>query len=108
LHIDDCIDAILIAITKSNEKINIFNLGTEETIEVNDSVKWVTEALDLSPTIIRGKENRGWIGDNSFIFLDTKKIKSLGWNAKYTIKEGILDTLQYLKDNSWLLEKRSE
>ena len=32
--------------------------------------------------------DRGWIGDNPFIFLDTAKIRALGWQPKLTIREG--------------------
>ena len=30
---------------KAQDKVNIFNLGTDEYCEVNDSVGWITEAL---------------------------------------------------------------
>ena len=50
--------------------------------------------------------DRGWIGDNPFIFLDTTKIRKTGWSAKLTIREGVLRTLSWLRENSWVLEKR--
>ena len=51
--------------------------------------------------------DRGWIGDNPFIFLDTKKIQSTGWKPKLTIEQGILRTLSWLQQNQWVYEKRS-
>ena len=39
-------------------------------------------------------------------FLDTKKIRNLGWKPKYTIKEGIIKTIQYLESNQWLLNEK--
>ena len=106
LYIQDCIDAILVAIEKSNEKINIFNLGTDGYCEVNDSIKWIIDYLKLNPTINYTGGDKGWIGDNPFIFLDCGKIKKLGWKAKYSIKESIICTLKYLIDNKELLDKR--
>jgi UDP-glucose 4-epimerase len=50
--------------------------------------------------------NRGWIGDNPFIFLDTHKIQSLGWIPKVSIKEGVIKTMQYLRANEWVFEER--
>ncbi len=49
---------------------------------------------------------RGWIGDSPFIFLDTARIRSLGWKPKLSIREGIIRTLDYLQANPWLLEER--
>ena len=50
--------------------------------------------------------DRGWIGDNPFIFLDTKKIQATGWAAKLTIRDGILRTLRWLQANPLVLESR--
>ena len=106
LYVQDCIDAIFTAIEKSHEPVNIFNLGTDEYCEVNDSINWICSHLDLKPEIRYTGGERGWIGDNPFIFLDCKKIHSLGWKPKYTIYEGIVKTLGFLEQNQWVLEKR--
>jgi len=106
LYVGDCIDAIMVAIEKSNEKVNIFNLGTDEYCEVNDSIAWITEYLRLKPLLSYTGTERGWIGDNPFIFLDTRRIRNLGCKPKYTIKEGIIKTLQYLENNQWLLNEK--
>jgi len=104
LYVGDCIDAIMVAIEKSNDKVNILNLGTDEYCEVNDSIGWISEHLKFKPVLSYTGTERGWIGDNPFIFLDTKKIRKLGWNPKYTIKEGIIKTIQYLENNKWLFK----
>ena len=104
LYVGDCIDAIMVAIDKANDKVNIFNLGTDEYCEVNDSIGWISEYLKLNPVLSYTGTERGWIGDNPFIFLDTKKIRNLGWKSKYTIKEGIIKTIQYLENNPWLFK----
>ena len=49
---------------------------------------------------------RGWIGDSPFIYLSTKKIRSLGWKPKLTINESIKQTVIYLKNNKWVFKKR--
>jgi UDP-glucose 4-epimerase len=105
LYVQDCIGAIMCAIENSNEKINLFNLGTDEFCEVNDSISWICEYLDLEPTLHYTGGNKGWIGDNPFIFLDCSKMRSLGWRPKYSIKEGIIKTLEYLKENPEILKK---
>jgi len=105
LFIEDCLDAILLAIEKSTDKVNIFNLGTDSFCEINDSVSWITDHLNLSPEIKYGGGARGWIGDSPCIFLDTAKITALGWKPKLTIRESIIRTLRYLEENKWLLER---
>lgn len=106
LYIQDCLDAIETAIKKSCDRVNIYNLGTDEYCEVNDSIRWICDQLDLDPEIHYSGGERGWVGDNPFIFLDCKKMRSLGWKPKYTIKEGIGKTLEYLVSNPWVLERR--
>ena len=107
LYVQDCLDAIFFVIEKAQEKINIYNLGTNEYCQVNDSIGWITSHLGLKPTLKYTGGERGWIGDNPFIFLDTSKIRDLGWKPKLTIQQGIIRTLEYLQTNQWLLEQRS-
>lgn len=107
LYIQDCIDAILHAMQHANDKVNIFNLGTDQYCQVNDSIGWISEYLGLNPKRVYGGGERGWIGDNPFIYLDTKKIRALGWTPKLSIKEGVKQTIKYLHENQWVLEQRA-
>lgn len=107
LYVQDCIDAILHAVSHAQERTNVFNLGTDEFCLVNDSVGWITSHLGLSPTLYYSGGDRGWIGDNPFIFLDTARVRALGWRAKLTIREGIVRTLVWLAENRWVLERRA-
>jgi len=106
LYIQDCIDAILLALEKSNKSVNVLNLGVDGYCEVNDSIGWICEELGVSPKLEYTGGDRGWIGDNPFIFLDTSKIRDLGWKPKLSIQDGVLKTIQYLKTNEWVFEER--
>jgi UDP-glucose 4-epimerase len=106
LYIGDCISAIMTAVQKSTGKVNIYNLGTDEYIEVNQSIQWICEYMGLKPKLKYSGGERGWIGDNPFVFLDCSRIKALGWRAEYSIKDAIVKTLKYLEANKWLLAKR--
>lgn len=106
LYIQDCLDAIMTAIEKAQDKVNIFNLGTDEYCEVNNSIGWISETLGLTPKLVYSGGDRGWIGDNPFIFLDCSRIRSLGWKPKLTIREAVIKTLEYLKANQELLGLR--
>ncbi len=107
LYVQDCIDAILLAIERAQDKVNVFNLGTDEFCEVNDSIGWITTHLGVKPKLTYSGGKRGWIGDSPFIFLDCRQIRTLGWQPKLSIKEGVIRTLKYLQENSWVLEART-
>ena len=104
LYVNDCLDAILRAIERAGDAVNIFNLGTDEYCEVKDSIAWMTGELGLTPALSYAGGERGWIGDSPFIFLDCRRIRSLGWSPRLSIRDGVLRTLRYLRDNPWLLE----
>jgi len=106
LYIQDCIEGLLLSLSNSKEKVNIFNLGFNGYCQVNDSIRWICQELNASPTLKFSGGDRGWIGDNPFIFLETKKIQSLGWNPKYTIQDSIKKTVQFLKNNEWVFNKK--
>jgi len=106
LYVQDCIDAILLAMDKATDKVNVFNLGVDGYVEVNDSIGWICQELGVKPKIEYSGGDRGWIGDNPFIFLDTTKIQSLGWKPKFDIREGIIKTVKYLRANEWVFEER--
>jgi UDP-glucose 4-epimerase len=106
LYVQDCIDAILTAIERAQDRVNIFNLGTEAYCEVNDSIKWITNHLGLSPQVSYTGGERGWIGDSPFIFLDITRMRSLGWQPKLAIRDGVVRTLEWLRANHWVFGRR--
>lgn len=107
LHVDDCIEAMFCALERADGRVNIFNLGTDEYCEVNESIAWITGELGLRPALSYTGGKRGWVGDSPFIFLDCRRIRSLGWQPTLPIKEGVCRTLRYLQRNPWLLETRA-
>jgi UDP-glucose 4-epimerase len=106
LYVQDCVDAMLWVVERAQEQVSIFNLGADEYCTVDNSLGWICEYLGLNPQRSYTGGDRGWIGDSPFIFLDTTKIRSLGWWPKLTIREGVLRTLHYLEQNQWVLERR--
>ena len=108
LYVQDCIDAILLAMDKATDKVNIFNLGVDDYCEINDSIGWICEELGVEPLLEYSGGDRGWIGDNPFILLDTQRIQALGWKPKFDIREGVLKTVHYLRANEWVFKSRGQ
>ncbi len=106
LYVQDCIDAMLLAVNKASEKVNIFNLGVDGYCEVNDSIGWICQALGVQPALHYSGGARGWVGDNPFIYLDTRRIRALGWSPSINIGLGVIRTVEFLRANEWLLESR--
>jgi len=106
LHVQDCIDAVLMALEQSTAKVNRYNLGVDDYCEVNDSIGWICAAMGVNPRLEYAGGDRGWIGDNPFIFLDTARIRALGWTPRLSIRQGVERTVGFLRDNEWVLEPR--
>jgi UDP-glucose 4-epimerase len=106
LYVQDCIDAIFLAMERARAKVNILNLGHETYIDVKQSVGWIIRALGLTPAIRYGGGARGWIGDNPFIFLDIARMRALGWKPKVSIEDAVIRTLRWLEANRFVLARR--
>lgn len=111
LYVQDCLNAMLHVMTSEAAKqaqhgVAIYNLGTDEFVQVNDSVRVICAALGLHPRLEYTGGKRGWVGDNPFIFLDTQKIRNSGWTTTMTIEWGIIRTLRWLQQNRWVYETR--
>ena len=111
LYVGDCLDAVLHVIRRgeartARHRTAIFNLGTDEYVRVTDSIGYIFRELNLSPRLEYTGGSRGWVGDNPFIFLDTQRIRATGWKPALTIQQGIINTLQWLRQNRWVYEQR--
>jgi|688.fasta_scaffold192012_2 UDP-glucose 4-epimerase len=105
LHVDDCTSA-LVRVLNGKSKLDIFNLGTNETVTVNQSIDIICRSLNCEPLIEYTGGTEGWIGDNPHIFLDTTAARATGWSSVRTISESIRETVDWLVANNWVLQLR--
>jgi UDP-glucose 4-epimerase len=103
LYVQDCVEAILTAADhhRDDAGAHIYNLGTDETIVVDESVGIITGHLGLSPQIEHTGGQRGWIGDSPLIHLDTTRIRGLGWEPSLTIAQAVTRTLEWFDANEY-------
>ncbi len=97
LHVSECVDAILFAIEKSKEDVNIFNIGSEDTISATKIAETIVEEMKLSNvtfTYTGGK--RGWKGDVPKMRLGIEKLKEIGWKPIYSSEKSVRETARAL------------
>ncbi len=109
LAVEDCVAGVQAVMKQGAEReggfCEIYNLGTDEFCRVGESVGWIVEALGLAPALEYTGGERGWVGDNPFILLDTRKIRALGWEPRCSIRQGVVNTVRWLQENPWIFQE---
>jgi UDP-glucose 4-epimerase len=101
LHVSDCVAAILLAVDRAEGPINIYNLGHDESIVVDQSIAIISRTLGVSPRLEYTGGQRGWVGDSPRIELDIARIRALGWAPTKSIEESIVETLGFVSANPY-------
>ncbi|MCU1492819.1 MAG: NAD-dependent epimerase/dehydratase [Acidimicrobiaceae bacterium] len=109
LYVQDCVSAMLTAADHHEGSPGAFpyNLGTEETIVVDDSVAVITKHMGLVPEIHHTGGQRGWTGDSPLIRLDITRIRGLGWAPSMTIEQAVERTLEWFDANPDVFEQQA-
>jgi UDP-glucose 4-epimerase len=108
LYVTDCVDAIMTAVREHDRRpgeLGVYNLGTDETIVVNDSIRVICEHMGVDPELEYSGGKRGWAGDSPLIHLDCSRIRALGWTPTLTIHDAIVRTLQWFDANPYAFEQ---
>ena len=111
LMVDECVDVLLFGLEHASERVEIYNIGSEDQIGVKEIAGIVTEEMGLKAVGFRYtggiRGGRGWIGDVKTMFLDISKMKRLGWKPRYNSAESIktatnqiLRELEFKKESS--------
>ncbi len=104
LYVQDCVSAMLSAVMAHDERpgeAGIYNLGTDETVIVNDSIEAICRHMGVEPELAYTGGRRGWAGDSPLIHLDCGRIRALGWAPTLSISEAIERTLQWFDGNPY-------
>ncbi len=103
VYVKDGVKAIFQIINSSSRQFNIYNIGHDEVLTVNEIVNTIldTANIQIKKKYLGG--DKGWMGDNNFVYLGNKKLKKTGWRPKFSFKEGIKKTVKFLQNNQELL-----
>jgi UDP-glucose 4-epimerase len=105
LLVEECVDAMIFAIENSDEKVNIFNLGSKDRTSVTRIAEILSDEAGLKPKFRYTGTERGWPGDVPRMMLDTKKINKLRWEAKYASEEAVRMAVKTLSKELALVKK---
>ncbi len=90
LLVKECVDGMNFAVGHANEEVNIFNLGSDDQINVREIANIVVREMgleDVKFNFTGGK--RGWKGDVPVMMLSVNKINSLGWRHTHNSREAL-------------------
>jgi len=103
LYITDCIEAMLLGLEEAKNQVKIYNVGSEDQINVKTIAQIIIEEMKLKNvklTYTGGVDGgRGWKGDVKNMLLDINKIKSLGWKPKLNSRQAIRTTVRTFIQN---------
>jgi len=98
LYVTDCVEALLSGLDGALDRVEVFNVGSEDQVDVLTIVRIVAEEMDLADVKFRltgGVDGgRGWVGDVKNMLLGISKLKKLGWKPKHGSAESIRLTVR--------------
>ena len=110
LYVQDCVTAMLTAVGHhaGHEGFAVYNLGTDETVTVDESIATITGHMGVAPKIEKAGGRRGWPGDSPLIHLDTSRLRALGWHPELSIRGAITRTLDWFEREPYILDADQE
>lgn len=95
LYIDDVLDAVWLALNKTDESINLFNLSSKSFVTVNEIAQIVIRVVGLNNIqILHTKGNVGWPGDIPIVRIENRRMSKLGWKPKFSSSDAVRKAAQ--------------
>ena len=100
LYVDDLISALSIIMKNISSRVEVFNVGSEDWVDVKRIAEIIVEEMNLGDVVFRftGGVNggRGWRGDVKYMLLSVEKLKTLGWKPRFNSAEAVRKTAKEL------------
>jgi UDP-glucose 4-epimerase len=91
LEVRECVRAMLFAADRATGPFNVYNIGSEDWIDVRSIADIVVAALGLSGVEYRFTGgDRGWVGDVPRMLLSIERLKELGWRPVMGSRESVV------------------
>ena len=85
LEVRECVQAMIHCVQHAGEQVNVFNIGSLDSVDVTEIADIVGEKMGLEGVHYRytgGVDGRGWKGDVKVMLLSIEKIQELGWKPQ--------------------------
>jgi UDP-glucose 4-epimerase len=90
IHVSDCINAIILMVNRSSDRVNVFNVASSDFLDVTSISRLVAERMGLENVrFVYTGGDRGWKGDVPKVRMDVSKIRALGWQCSMTSAEAV-------------------
>jgi len=92
LLVHDCVDAMIFSLTHAHDRVNVFNVGSADSVDVTEIADVVVEKMNLEGVKYRytgGIEGRGWKGDVKTMLLSIEAMDKLGWTPRHNSRQSI-------------------
>ena len=100
LYVSDCVEGMITGADRTDERVEILNIGSEDRVDVLTIAKIVVEEMGLGDVEIKltgGVDGgRGWKGDVKLMQLDMSRLKALGWEPLFGSAEAVRLTARAL------------
>ncbi|MGC2034158.1 MAG: SDR family NAD(P)-dependent oxidoreductase [Thermoplasmata archaeon] len=93
LRVEDCVDGMLLARSRSTGPVSLFNLGTAEQTTVREIAELVIAVHGGTARIEYTGGERGWVGDVPLQLLAIDRIRALGWSPRWASTEAVRRTI---------------
>jgi UDP-glucose 4-epimerase len=101
LHVNDAVEATLLAVQRTKKNFEVFNVGSEEKITVKKIAHLIVSTLSLENVQYKYTGGKiGWPGDVPIMLLSIEKLKGLGWKPRFKVQKSILHTVDWLKTHN--------
>jgi UDP-glucose 4-epimerase len=90
LEVRECVKAMFLAVEQAKQPWNVFNIGSEDWIDVKGIADIVVAALGLKGVEYRFTGgDRGWVGDVPRMLLSINRLEALGWSPAMGSRESV-------------------
>ena len=107
LDVEDCVDAMVIGMSSARDRVETYNVGSEDQVNVKEIANIICEEMKLRNVeyVYTGGVDGGggWKGDVKIMLLSIEKIKRLGWkptlNSHQAVRKAAIALLRQRNDS---------
>lgn len=100
-HVFDNCSAIMTVLNQGAPN-EIYNISANQELPNIEVIQKICNAVGKGHELIEFVKDRP--GHDFRYSIDSSKIRELGWKPSYKFKEGIVDTVEWYKNNQWMLK----